>query len=114
VSATDSQTGAELWLGVFPLRVKFAQSVADNPKFMKSQYGVNLVKSESGSHAGCVIQTLWYSEPGSTKEIVVRIYERELSVGGFLSAEITVKNKETEALLLGALDRMDVKWRPAG
>jgi hypothetical protein len=113
VSATDSQTGAELWLGVFPARAKFAQVIADNPKLMKGEYGVNLVKSESGSHAGSAIQTLWYSEPGSTKEIVVRIYERELSVGGFLIAEITVKNKETEALLLGSLDRMDVQWRPA-
>jgi glucose/arabinose dehydrogenase len=113
VLVRDSQTGAELWLGVFPQRVKFSQAVADNPKLMKSEYGVNLVKSESGSYAGSVIQTMWYSEPGSTKEIVVRIYERELSVGGFLIAEITVKNTETEALLLGSLDRMEVKWRPA-
>jgi hypothetical protein len=113
VLATDSQTGAELWLGVIPLRVKFAQAVADNPKYMKSQNGVNLVKSESGSYAGSVIQTMWYSEPGSTKKIIVRIYERELRVGGFLSTEITVKNEEAEALLLGSLDRMDVQWRPA-
>ncbi len=112
VSATDSRAGAELWLGVFPVRVKFVQAIVDNPKFMKSQYGVNLVKSESGSHTGSATQTMWYSEPGSTKEIVVRIYERELSVGGFLSAEITVKNKEAEALLFEALDRVDVQWRP--
>jgi hypothetical protein len=111
VSATDSQTGAELWLGVVPSRAKFAQVLADNPKLMKSEYGVNLVKSEPGSYAGSAIQTMGYSEPGSTKRIVVRHYERELSVGGFLRAEITVKSDEAEALLLGSLDRMEVQWR---
>jgi hypothetical protein len=111
VTATDSQTGAELWLGIVPVRVKFAQVIADNPKLMKGEYGVNLVKSEPGSYAGSPMQTMWYSEPGSTKKIIVRQYEHELSVGGFLTAEITVKTEEAEAMLLESLDRMEVQWR---
>jgi hypothetical protein len=92
-------------------RGKYEAAIADNPALMKGQYGVNLFKSEPGTYAGSDIQTLWYSEPGSSKRIVVRLYRRELSVGGFLTAEITVKSDETEAMLLGSLDRMDVRWR---
>jgi hypothetical protein len=110
VTASDGQTGAELWLGLASQRPKFAQVVADNPKFMKSQYGVNLSRSEPGVYAGSVIQTLWYVEPGSSKRIVVRLYEREL-VGGFLTAEITVKSEEAGVMLLGSLDKMEIQWR---
>jgi hypothetical protein len=77
---------------------------------MKGEYGVNLVKSEPGSYAGSATQTMGYSEPGSTKKIIVRHYERELSVGGFLRAEITVKTDEAEALLLGS----STGWKSSG
>jgi hypothetical protein len=113
VSATNPLTGAELWMASFPLGVKLEKLVADNPAIMKRQYGVNLVKSEPGTFAGSAIHTQWYSEPGSTKRILVRQYACELSVGGFLIAEITTKSDETEAMLLSALDRMDVRWSPA-